>query len=438
MENDEDWNNWFKNVGMCYFAIHGVLTCFKDHPKLYESRPGLVLILARRRGEPRLEPVKNMEADDWVRGIRKVSGDAAHSAAALRETGGQRNLRNLPFSRQMFKKVATEFYIHDSIIRKVSRADVSEFSAMKLEMGKQNGQSSLAHGMHSCMSESALVNTDTVYNIRTSNAWDKDLAASVTYFPHCGLTYAIMFGCTLIVAELERKRHLPIVEDTIDQVEKQILELNEDPELLEGVPEKEKANRNKAKRSTWLDINDDTEALNKKDESFSEYDLDIESINEWAPDIDPLEDSAEQRDKEQAIGTELQPYSPKSHKDLMRSSFYMRHTGAKIQGRLQEIMKDYNEKIRECSSGIEGMVMATQWAQGETNVEIALATSQDSRHMRSIALVTMVFLPGTFFASVFSMGFFDFKGSSGSVIVSRLFWLYVVLAVGFTALTHRD
>lgn len=33
------------------------------------------------------------------------------------------------------------------------------------------------------------------------------------------------------------------------------------------------------------------------------------------------------------------------------------------------------------------------------------------------------------------MGFFDFKGSSGSVIVSRLFWLYVVLAVGFTALT---
>lgn len=37
-------------------------------------------------------------------------------------------------------------------------------------------------------------------------------------------------------------------------------------------------------------------------------------------------------------------------------------------------------------------------AQGETNVEIALATGKDSKHMRSIALVTMVFLPGTFFA----------------------------------------
>jgi hypothetical protein len=31
-------------------------------------------------------------------------------------------------------------------------------------------------------------------------------------------------------------------------------------------------------------------------------------------------------------------------------------------------------------------------------MEIARDTSRDSRHMRSIAIVTMVFLPGTFFA----------------------------------------
>lgn len=31
-------------------------------------------------------------------------------------------------------------------------------------------------------------------------------------------------------------------------------------------------------------------------------------------------------------------------------------------------------------------------------MEIAKATSRDSKHMRSIALVTMIFLPGTFFA----------------------------------------
>ncbi|KAF5621123.1 uncharacterized protein FTJAE_11464 [Fusarium tjaetaba] len=98
-------------------------------------------------------------------------------------------------------------------------------------------------------------------------------------------------------------------------------------------------------------------------------------------------------------------------------------------------MKEYNEKIRECTTGYEGMIMTTQWAQGETNVEIALATSQDSRHMRSIALVTMIFLPGTFFASIFSMGFFEWKSNDGTISVSQSFWIYVVLAAGFTAFT---
>ncbi|KAG4261813.1 hypothetical protein FPRO04_09785 [Fusarium proliferatum] len=125
-----------------------------------------------------------------------------------------------------------------------------------------------------------------------------------------------------------------------------------------------------------------------------------------------------------------------------------------MQARLREVIKDYNEKIRECTAGFEGMAMTTQWvsdtfvffvsseplansfeAQGETNVEIALATSQDSRHMRSIALLTMIFLPGTFFASIFSMGFFEWKSDDGAISVSQSFWIYVVLATGFTAFT---
>ncbi|KAJ4117541.1 hypothetical protein NW768_010904 [Fusarium equiseti] len=125
----------------------------------------------------------------------------------------------------------------------------------------------------------------------------------------------------------------------------------------------------------------------------------------------------------QLIVAEIDPYSSEDCKTPKPSEFYIRRTGTKIRGRLQKLKKDYNDKIQECTHGIEGVVLSIQWAQGETNVEIALATSQDSRHMRSIALVTMVFLPGTFFASVFSMGFFDFKGSRGSVIVSQLFWL---------------
>lgn len=97
-------------------------------------------------------------------------------------------------------------------------------------------------------------------------------------------------------------------------------------------------------------------------------------------------------------------------------------------------------------------------------MDIALATSRDSRHMRSISLVTMVFLPGTFFAvckprgqdplpemlaqtltqvqSFFSMTFFnwtgdDNNGQSGTSkpTVSGYLWIYVVVSAVFTLLT---
>lgn len=33
------------------------------------------------------------------------------------------------------------------------------------------------------------------------------------------------------------------------------------------------------------------------------------------------------------------------------------------------------------------------------------------------------------------MGFFEWTGSNGSVVVSQYFWIYVILSAGFTALT---
>jgi uncharacterized membrane protein len=42
--------------------------------------------------------------------------------------------------------------------------------------------------------------------------------------------------------------------------------------------------------------------------------------------------------------------------------------------------------------------MATSQSQGETSMEIATATNKDSSQMLSIAVATMIFLLGTFFA----------------------------------------
>ncbi|TDZ14548.1 hypothetical protein Cob_v012529 [Colletotrichum orbiculare MAFF 240422] len=66
---------------------------------------------------------------------------------------------------------------------------------------------------------------------------------------------------------------------------------------------------------------------------------------------------------------------------------------------------------------------------------IAEATQRDSTQMRGIARLGMIFLPGTFLASIFSTSFFDWKTESGGVFVSPYFGLYCGLTIAVTAIT---
>ena len=65
------------------------------------------------------------------------------------------------------------------------------------------------------------------------------------------------------------------------------------------------------------------------------------------------------------------------------------------------------------------------------NIETAKAARRDSNTMRIIAAVTLVFLPGTFTATLFSTTFFNFQYQS-SRIVSWWLWLYFVVTVVLT------
>ncbi|KAJ8110778.1 hypothetical protein ONZ43_g5789 [Nemania bipapillata] len=69
-----------------------------------------------------------------------------------------------------------------------------------------------------------------------------------------------------------------------------------------------------------------------------------------------------------------------------------------------------------------------------TSVKIGLATQSDSDTMKSIAFVTLTFLPPTFVSAIFSMSFFDFSADSGWAISDK-FWLYWAFAVPTTVLT---
>ncbi|PVF94356.1 hypothetical protein CPB86DRAFT_876447 [Serendipita vermifera] len=62
--------------------------------------------------------------------------------------------------------------------------------------------------------------------------------------------------------------------------------------------------------------------------------------------------------------------------------------------------------------------------QNQFNMIVASATRRDSIDMRVIAGVTLVFLPGTFVATVFSSSFWNFQPPKDGRVVSSWIWLY--------------
>ena len=72
---------------------------------------------------------------------------------------------------------------------------------------------------------------------------------------------------------------------------------------------------------------------------------------------------------------------------------------------------------------------------GEETVIIGREAKLDSAAMKSIAFVTMLFLPGTFLASAFSMPLFDWTALSASRVVSPRIWIYFVVTLVLTATT---
>jgi Mg2+ and Co2+ transporter CorA len=54
--------------------------------------------------------------------------------------------------------------------------------------------------------------------------------------------------------------------------------------------------------------------------------------------------------------------------------------------------------------------------------------------MRTIAYVTLLFLPGALTAAIFGMNFFQFEPASNTVQVANTFWQYWAVTIPFTML----
>ncbi|KAI0546394.1 hypothetical protein F4679DRAFT_575488 [Xylaria curta] len=383
--------------------------------------------------------------------------------------GGQRQTRVLPFSRAAFSRIAKAFYTHRSISPVISRADVPLFSQDEVTMqGELDGVKAR------------------VYNCRSTNAWGGDLAMTVTHFPHCQLSFGILFGCTNsqkkyvirrlslaiqesahplllpgMFAELERNRHNQIFETVISK-----LELMIPVSSGEGLSNQHyfgDYSDIQARRDVYLDILHLKHGLTTWSRQLKKmlehaWTLGAENVGRLHPvdiqmEIPPHEGSEtvadlflranvsdedaliyEGRSSTQSstghrIGRLNTGRPPKPHQSIMSKA------NIRTIERIITILESYSDKIRECQTRFDGLTLTTQLFQGETSVSLALAASQDSRHMRAIALVTMLFLPGTFFATVFSMTFFNWQAADGESTVSSLLWIYIAFSVVSTAAT---
>ncbi|KAI1456387.1 hypothetical protein F4805DRAFT_229947 [Annulohypoxylon moriforme] len=305
-----------------------------------------------------------------------------------------------------------------------------------------------------------LILTGVVYNCRSSASWPDDIALSVTYIQSRRFTYAVMFGCRddlvasiisrlskcdlstfhpltfpTLFADIERNRHASMVEKYTSKLLERVVGV--------GILTQKPMSENRSEHAGFRQDNVGGSIVTDDHASVLDW-LEMNHIRNglqtWQTQlkvvVDYLAELEELLCKE---GIEA------SMDNISQS---MGDQGIRIKERILQIINEYDEKIRNCSTVIDGMTFATQteWnhiARVDTQttlqlsnltMEISRATQRDGSQMRTIALMTMIFLPGTFVATLFSMTFFDWKIRHDEVI-SPYIWIYVVTTIVLTVAT---
>ncbi|KAH0426462.1 protein kinase [Colletotrichum camelliae] len=118
------------------------------------------------------------------------------------------------------------------------------------------------------------------------------------------------------------------------------------------------------------------------------------------------------------------------------------HTAARLHQRLNQITDELSMKFDSCQGSMEDMMATTQVVisriarhDAKVNTDISVATRRDNSQMRSIAFVTMIFLPLTSIATIFSMNVFNWQATDSEHLINVHFWLYLAVAGTSTILT---
>ncbi|RVD86400.1 uncharacterized protein DFL_004679 [Arthrobotrys flagrans] len=109
---------------------------------------------------------------------------------------------------------------------------------------------------------------------------------------------------------------------------------------------------------------------------------------------------------------------------LMRANDISRLIQQIIDCRTGQFSQATNDKLNRLVSSAVG--------QGESIHLLAQKGSKDTKMMKLFTIVTVIFLPGTFIASIFGTNFFAFSSESNHLIVASNIWIYFLISCTIT------
>ncbi|KAH7248614.1 uncharacterized protein BKA55DRAFT_690727 [Fusarium redolens] len=449
---------------------------------------------------PNLQTKRQLLACDdgirhWLDNVYPWSQDTKTSSINLVMASKTDSLDELPFSQTEFESIINKLKVHGSIVRAINR----------------NTSCAFIHIPFTWSPTSAAI-LSIVYNCRTSACWEGDMALSVTFFPESLTTNAVWYGCDLskrkfygdlitdselicgqlenfdggvfhpmvlpvIFAGFERERHIGTVRKCLTQFVQRIHDLaHQDLRTL---------NKNEISAS-YKDDKSGYGLTPFNEGCLASYFRLVSGLihSKAAKTVPPPNTNSHQTQEEQEpavllwqnisfLRIVLQNWQTQlrkmmDHVDQLHDTDFglpdaakvpssqtrlhsLHEVGDRLKSRLQDLIDEYDEYIRQCTHIMDGLTLATQLELNiigrkdarvnqeisRVNLEVSQMTRLDGSLMKSIAMLGMVFLPATFVSIFFSMGFFQWtkEDGEGNETLSPYFWIYVVVAVGLTIFT---
>ncbi|KAI1498697.1 hypothetical protein F5X99DRAFT_315327 [Biscogniauxia marginata] len=320
---------------------------------------------------------KLVSDEDWAQWLDEKQTERleSHQSGITLLIGGRAEPRipgmevsYLPFSKPVCERVVQVFQIHRSISRVINRNTTAAFSALTTN--------------DPCTSRFELI-----YNCRSSSTWPNDLALSVTYSPYKKATQAVLYGCCerarakfinrlsscdfgayhplmlpTIFAEVERDRHFDILSPLLTELVNRV-------EVM-GVADAEEVVSDQSSQS-GSSTSEQPSPATQAPEHYMQLWLKISwlknGLENWRQELEKMISHCDElrRSKfyipDRSFESSVDVFDKeKSTLALFDELADLEDSGSRMQQRLLELKGEYDDKIRACTTIIDGMVLAAQ------------------------------------------------------------------------------